>query len=171
MSELFRKAEIINSSNGNPSLRAPTYLICYSASLIKDLINDHQSLMESYHAAADAYEKKDFNKLKKHLAKLKESLTGHFLKKNRKLFPYLHDYYQGDRKNEITLHSFKKELANFGNFAFSHLRKYTLFVASFDEEFSNEFDALGDALMARIEAEQSLLYPMYLPVENTVAVE
>ena len=171
MSELFKKTVVFNSANGNAAIAPPSNGIRFSGSLIADLENDHRLIIESYLAAVDAFESGESTQIKKHLEKLKQLLTGHLLKENRKLYPYLDNYYQGEQEKSRLVNQFKDELRSFGNLVFSLLRKYTLLPAAFDSVFKKELDAVGEALEARVEAEETRLFPLYLPVEKPVAVD
>ncbi|MCP4489462.1 MAG: hemerythrin domain-containing protein [Gammaproteobacteria bacterium] len=145
---------------------APGSSIQYSPDLIRELEDDHKALVEMYQAAADALERRSRKDLVRSLAQLKDALTGHLLKENLKLYTYMNRCYHNNPEGADLIKSFNSDMAQIGKTVFTHLNTYTAPEAKFDLVFKKEFDAIGEALTRRIQAEEKQLYPLYMTPDN-----
>lgn len=163
---LFQKDSAKEVQAPPPQNSAPGSGIQFSNKLIGELEEDHQALLGLYQGAADAINKRNGKELKRYLIQLKDALTGHLLKENLKLYAYMNHCYQNDAECSDLIKRFRSDMTQIGKIVFGHLDKYTKPGVKFDMAFKKEFDAIGEALVRRIEAEEKQLYPLYMSPDN-----
>lgn len=166
MFKIFKKKEEDRPFNVAAGKTAPGSGIQYSPKLIKELEDDHKALVNLYKEAANAIERRDGAALRRNLGQLKDSLTGHLLKENLKLYAYMNHCYRNDAEGVDLIKGFRNDMTQIGKVVFNFLSKYTAPGAKFDLAFKKEFDAIGEALVRRIESEEKQLYPLYMSPEN-----
>jgi hypothetical protein len=138
----------------------PGTQLSYDPTLITKLTADHRELIDLYKGCAAAYGKSD-KKLAKELAQFKRKLTSHLLVENLRFYTYMKYLLKSDSDNTVLMRHFQTEMGEIGKVVFAFLDRYTQPGAVYDIEFKAEFDQIGAALVARIEAEENDLYTLY----------
>ena len=140
---------------------APGTSITYDPNLIDHFLKDHRNLIDLFTDASEAYSKQDFASLQDNLRKFQETLTSHLLSENVRFYTYMKYLLKSDSEKSELLGTFQSEMTQIGKVVFAHLNKYSQPNSVYDRAFKTEFDEIGAALVRRIEAEESRLYPLY----------
>ncbi|MBK6742437.1 MAG: hemerythrin domain-containing protein [Hydrogenophilales bacterium] len=100
------------------------------------------------------------------LAQFGDALRGHILKENIRLYVYLKHSLQGDEDSTAIVHQFSREMHHIGLAVTDFLTRYTGDRNWDDAQwsvFERDLKEVGAVLTRRIETEESILYPLYLP--------
>ncbi|MDD3447675.1 MAG: hemerythrin domain-containing protein [Gammaproteobacteria bacterium] len=148
-----------------PGATAPGTEIRYHPELIGQLIDDHHKLLEIHGGIRDLFSAGDYRAVSRRLDEFRVALQGHLLTENVRLYIYLERCLAGDEVNYDLIRGFRREMDGIGRTAMNFLRKYE--AIGVDRElataFSNDLDAVGAVLVERIQREESVLYPLYMP--------
>lgn len=146
---------------------APGTEIYYSPELIAGFLDDHQQLLKLFGELNETYVAKKYKKLPGMLAEFGTMLRGHLLTENIKLYIYLQRVLANDPENAALIQGFRTEMNGIS-------KTVTAFLKHYGEEdwgdqrkasFGKELEAIGGVLVKRIETEESMLYPLYMPPE------
>jgi len=142
---------------------APGTGIRHDPRLITSLLEDHRLLLEVYGAIDNARRFNDLLGVQTKLDQFRMMLQDHLLKENVRLYVYLEHALRGDPASHQLMHEFRHEMDDIGRVVVGFLGKYRQIGAhpELAAEFSRDFAAIGEALVARIRREESTLYPMY----------
>ncbi|MBU0594025.1 MAG: hemerythrin domain-containing protein [Pseudomonadota bacterium] len=157
-------------SNATPSqaVAAGTQLH-YDPNLVPNLVSDHHALLGIFGEIAAAMEQKNMPRTKEKLGEFGDALRGHLLKENVRFYVYLQHSLEGDTENAAIMHEFRKEMQHIGKAVADFLHKYTA-EGEWDEgmwqSFQQEVGGIGKVLTKRIETEENILYPLYLPQQE-----
>lgn len=145
---------------------APGTEIRYSPTLIEELQQDHQQLLGVYMAIKASFDDGDYVAVSEKLNEFRTGLQGHLLTENVRLYIYLDRMLGRDEMNAELIHNFRREMDGIGKVALNFLKKYDMI--GVDKElapaFAKDFAAIGAVLTERIKKEESVLYPLYMPV-------
>ncbi len=134
----------------------------YNEGLIPQLINDHKKLVDEFTKISKAAQSKKYKTLKQYLKAFKVNLEIHNYSEKIQLYTYLKNYYDD---NEIVgfIEDMAKSAEDIYKDVFAFLKKYE--AIEFNDQylglFKTELNAIGQVLQARIEVEESELYPLY----------
>lgn len=167
---LFNKKDESGQSLENEDLQAggiaPGTNIRFDPKLVSELKADHGQLISLFQEIVRATDQHDSELLIKHLGKFGNTLRGHILKENVRFYVYLKSSLQSDESSLAIMHEFSLEMQQIGRAVTDFLHKYTS-VAQWDEAqwavFDRDLNAVGKVLTKRIETEENMLYPLYLP--------
>lgn len=149
---------------------APGTTIQYDPGLIKKLKGDHQTLLRLYGEVATALENNEFDKVRGLLQQFKHGLQEHLLLENIRLYIYLTHHFADDDTTSEIVSDFRREMGGIGRTVMDFLRRYTESPISNDNAtaFREEFEAIGKALVSRVEREENSLYTLYIASESQV---
>ena len=112
-----------------------------------------------------AFEGGDYEEVAKKLVHFRSSLQAHLLTENVRLYIYLSHRLANDEINSELIHEFRREMDAIARVAMNFLKKYD--TIGVDKElagaFAKDFATIGQVLTERIEKEERVLYPLYLP--------
>lgn len=149
-----------------PSARtAPGTEIHYHPDLIDQLKNDHQDLLGIFGGIKSSFEAGDYGKTAKTLADFRSALQGHLLTENVRLYIYLERCLSNDEMNYDLMRELRREMDGIGRTAMGFLKKYETIGIDKDlaASFAKDLDTIGSVLVQRINKEESVLYPLYMP--------
>ncbi len=143
---------------------APGTTITYDPHLIEKLKSDHKTLLSMYGTVAEAAAKGEVSRIDSLLRGFKVALQDHLLLENIRLYVYLTHHLADDDTNSEIINDFRREMSRIGRTVMDFLRRYTDNPIPGTEvnEFRHELELIGEVLTARIEREESSLYPLYL---------
>lgn len=144
---------------------APGTQIHFNAELIPQLKKDHQDLLELYGKIKESFEQADYKAVTHQLNTLRQALQGHLLTENVRLYIYLDRSMANDELNADLVRGFRREMDGIARVAMAFLKKYEMIGvdAELAKLFAADFAELGKVLVERIEREENVLYPLYLP--------
>ena len=126
---------------------------------------DHKSLLALYGQISQAFNEKRYGDVSAMLEKLKSARNAHLLTENVRLYIYLDRSLAHDPTNSDLIRSFRKKMDDIAKVALGFLKKYE--AIGVDEQlarhFAADFATIGSVLTQRIEREESVLYPLYMP--------
>jgi hypothetical protein len=141
----------------------------YDPGLVPSLVSDHQALLGIFGEIAAAMEQKNVTRTKDKLGEFGDALRGHLLKENVRFYVYLQHSLERDKENAAIMHEFRKEMQHIGKAVADFLHKYTA-EGEWDEKmwqsFQQEVGGIGKVLTKRIQTEENILYPLYLPPQE-----
>lgn len=144
---------------------APGTEIRFQPELVPQLKTDHQNLIGIYLDIKTAFEGGDYEEVAKKLVHFRSSLQAHLLTENVRLYIYLSHSLANDEINSELIHEFRREMDAIARVAMNFLKKYD--TIGVDKElagaFAKDFATIGQVLTERIEKEERVLYPLYLP--------
>lgn len=139
--------------------------IQYDPALIGRLTGEHKELLSLYDQVAKAVAANHIAKVPSLLGEFKVSLMEHLLQENVKLYAYLKTNLATNEQNSEIINEFQHEMGKIGRTVMGFLRTYTetpLTPENLDE-FKKQFEAIGAALVSRIQREEQTLYTLYMP--------
>jgi regulator of sigma D len=147
---------------------APGTEIRYSPDLVDSLKADHQKLLSLYGEIKADFENKDYPIVAEKLEHFKSELQGHLLTENVRLYIYLDRSLASDPTNSELIRGFRREMDNIAKVAMGFINKYSAIGVDEDlaSHFGKDFATIGKVLGERIQKEESILYPLYMPNYN-----
>lgn len=142
---------------------APGTNIRFDPGLIKQLEAEHKALLELYGEIKSDFDARDYKTVGDKLKTLRRALQEHLLAENVKLYIYLSYSFKGDPSRFELIRGFRKEMDGIAKTAMGFLKKYSDIGvdASLAPGFKKDFATIGEVLGARIQKEESTLYPLY----------
>ena len=137
----------------------------YRPGLVPELEHDHVALRQQFEALAGFHREGDQDRALDALRRFTSSLRAHLLKENLHLYVYLKHALSRDVESAALMHSMRREMQDIGR-ALNH------FVSSYTSEpwnqgtrerFTRDIEQIGEVLLRRIEEEERVLYPLYMP--------
>ena len=161
---LFKKKEK-QVSTPDMSAAPASKGITYDDQLIGQFHAEHQALLKLFTLIKDSAERQDFAKVQKHLKKFTSVLRGHLLTENVKLYVYLSRSLANDPANKDIMMNFRQEMMQIGRAVNQFVTRYEQdnWNAEMKAHFLDELLGIGEVLVRRIEQEESVLYPLYMP--------
>ena len=153
----------------SPQGVAPGTGVHYDPNLVPGLIADHHALVAIFGEVGKAMGQKNSALLQEKLGDFGDALRGHLLTENIKFYVYLQHSLEGDTENANIMHEFRKEMQHIGKAVADFLHKYTgaaKWDGSIWQNFETDVAAIGKVLTKRIQTEENVLYPLYLPPEE-----
>ena len=144
-----------------------TTQVSYNENLITNLQDDHQNLLHMYIAMHEQIQNKNYDAVVESLNQFKEAFNLHLMQENVKFYAYFDQNFAEESKEYITIKSYRKEMNQIAYAVVKFLKKWaTTEELNADSEalFLEEYDAIADALVKRIESEEAELYVLYRAV-------
>ena len=148
---------------------APGTNLHYDPDLVPNLVADHQVLLGIFGEIGAAMNQKNMSLVKQKLGEFGDTLRGHLLKENIRFYVYLQHSLDGEPDNAAIMHDFRKEMQHIGKAVADFLHKYTAagdWSEAMWQDFQQEVGGIGTVLVKRIQTEENILYPLYLPVQD-----
>lgn len=144
---------------------APGTEIRYHPELIEQLQSDHRKLLGIYGEIQQAFDAGDYALVSQKLDAFRSGLQGHLLTENVRLYIYLDRCLASDETNSDLIRGFRREMDGIAKVAMNFLKKYE--AIGVDKElagaFAKDFATIGQVLGERIQKEEQVLYPLYMP--------
>jgi regulator of sigma D len=160
----FRKKKKVTVSKGT----APGTQIHYHSDLVPELHEDHQQLLKLFGEIDKANQKRDHARLSRLIDEFGVLLRGHLLTENVKLYVYLQHTLANDPDNSALMQGFRTEMHSISKVVTKFLRQYSK--GEWNDQrharFAKELNRIGEVLVKRIETEEQVLYPLYMPPES-----
>ncbi len=165
MFKFFTKNTHKTAQNPQTNHVAPGTQIHYMPDLVNNLHADHKILINHFGEIKAAFGSGKFNKVEEKLKTFKHLLTDHLLTENVRLYIYLGHEFAQDEVTSDLVKEFKREMNQISKVVMAFLTKYeTIGVdKGLAESFGKELNAIGKALVERIQREENTLYPLYMP--------
>lgn len=148
---------------------APGTQLHYDPNLVPNLVADHQVLQGIFGEIVAASNQKNTALVKEKLGDFGDMLRGHLLKENIRFYVYLQHSLESDPDNAAIMHDFRKEMQHIGKAVADFLHKYTAdgnWSEAMWQDFQQEVGGIGKVLVKRIQTEENVLYPLYLPAQD-----
>lgn len=171
MFNLFKKkgeAETKTAAAATPATEyntAPGTQIRYHPDLVDQLMTDHQKLLGIYGEIQAAFQAGNYPLVSQKLDEFRSGLQGHLLTENVRLYIYLDRCLAGDETNSELIRGFRREMDAIAKVAMNFLKKYEAIGVDQDlaAAFAKDFATIGQVLTERIQKEEQVLYPLYMP--------
>lgn len=147
---------------------APGTGIRFSPGLTDEFIQEHKRFFTLHSTILSAHERGDLAAIPPLLSEFEAILTGHFLTERVRLYAYMDAYFSTDRKTHEMLREYRTEMDRIGDSVMVLIRKYRNIDSdvSLRQEFGDDFQELGKVLTERMQREEAILYPLYMPVST-----
>lgn len=147
---------------------APNTQIHYHPELVDQLHQDHQQLLEQFGQIKALAEEGAYDRLPDALREFGDMLRGHLLTENVKLYVYLQHVLTNDPENAELMQGFRTEMRGISKAVTRFLEHYSVddWGEGRKKQFLGELEEIGKVLVKRIETEEKILYPLYLPPED-----
>lgn len=144
---------------------APGTQIHYIHDLVENLHGDQKVLLDVFGKIKTAFEAGKYHKVEEHLKTFRHLLTDHLLTENVRLYIYLSHEFAQDEVTSDLVKEFKREMNQIAKVVMAFLTKYeTIGVdKGLAESFNKDLNAIGQALVERMQREEHTLYPLYMP--------
>lgn len=140
-----------------------TSTIQHDARLVRDLMQDHVSLVEHFTGLLPLLRDGDVKGFRAQLASFKTEFQGHIIKENVKFYVYLEQSLAGDDTNIELMRDFRREMNAISRAVVQFCNKYAearVDIATI-RQFELESGDIAQALLSRIEREERDLYSLY----------
>ena len=137
--------------------------IQFYPSLISHLEMDHQHLLDLYTNIGSTLELKEFQLMSGQLNKFKDDFKAHLDTENIKFYGFLEQSLKGQNEQFTSLRRFRKEMRTIERTVIKFLDHWMEFGIDSNsyQDFKDQYETIGAALIKRIESEEKELYSMY----------
>ncbi len=137
----------------------------YDPAFIGRLVEEHRNLLALFGSIKTAHELGDAVALKRALQQFLLALNMHLAMENSGFYAYLRAHLMKNTAEHMIMNTFWDEMQDIGKAATGFLRKYIYSELTPDTlaTFGAELNAIGAALVTRIQHEEEALYPLYQP--------
>jgi hemerythrin-like domain-containing protein len=158
----------VYSERSLPNTAAPSANISYKSGLVTELQTDHKELLKLFTALVLAHRSGDFDGAVAHLKRFTYALRAHLLKENLHLYIYLKHALREDQESSDLMSSMRVEMGRIGRALNEFVTRYTSspWDPAARERLRGELDKIAEILTRRIQQEEEVLYPMYLPPDS-----
>lgn len=139
--------------------------VTYDSGLIQSLEKDHEMLVEIFGKIwSQGYEKSDFDAVCFHLSDFKALFQSHLLRENVKFYVYLEQALRKDSHSLSIVKEFRKDMNDIANAVIGFCKKYDKpeYTEVAHEAFKADYQAIGQALVRRVQLEERDLYSLYV---------
>ncbi len=145
--------------------------ITYDEKLISQFTGEHQELLSLFGDMVEAAEAENWAKVQKTLKVFTTILRGHLLTENLKLYVYLTNNLKSDPESLSIIREFRQEMMQIGRAVNQFVTHYGAlkWTEGMKTEFLPELHGIGEVLVKRIQHEEQVLYPLYLPEQSYAA--
>jgi regulator of sigma D len=153
--------QLIQSNTTERDITDPS--IPFYPKLIDHLEMDHQHLLLLYTDINSSLEQKKYALIPGQLHIFKNDLKAHLDTENIKFYGYLEQRLKDQSEEFISLRRFRKEMRAIERTVIKFLDHWIEYGVQADSlnEFKTEYNAIGAALIKRIESEEKELYTLY----------
>lgn len=139
--------------------------IQYDTELVPTLKSDHNRIIHLYGSIGLKLNNRKFYELQDELLVFKTHLQGHLLVENVRFYNYLEQKLADDPLNYELMRDFRREMNHIAQAVVNYVKKYRScrFTDSVVEEFTKEYQKVGQLLQERVNREESGLYVLYTP--------
>ena len=134
----------------------------YDSKLIKKFLLDHKELVKDIGNIQHAVETSDAKKAKQLLNQFKVKIVGHFMEEDIRLYWYLKKYYNDESSIISTVKMFEESIKGIQKDVIAFLEHYEREDVMFDADFHQKFKNIVSKLDARLQAEETSLYTLYI---------
>lgn len=142
----------------------------YSMSLIPQLKSEHKKLVEIYVGIQSLFESKKYQQVVEQLLYFKEEFSLHLIEENVKFYAYLESNLEPESVQLQTIKTYRKDMNQIAHVVVKFLKKWTA-QSSLNpvtaDDFLQEYESIGAALVQRITDEEQHLYTLYHPLSFT----
>ncbi len=165
--------ETESSQQEKEQIVLPGTQLFFDALLIKNLKDDHQTLLSLYGEMAQALSDNDHKTLVGLFTKFSAELRSHLLTENLKLYIYLSHAMVADTESLAIITDLRSEMQQIGRVVNNFLIRYSELPWSEEQvhSFPSEFEKIGEVLVDRIKREEATLYPLYMHPDAYLKVE
>ena len=153
------------ASGGAVAQRLKDVDLYYQPSLVPQLEHDHVVLRQQFEALASCHRDGDHDRSLDALRTFTASLRVHLLKENLHLYVYLKHALNRDAESAALMHSMRREMQEIGRSLNHFVTSYTStpWNQAVRDRFSSDIAQIGEILTRRIDDEERILYPLYMP--------
>jgi len=146
-----------------PQPQAPGTRIGYDPLLLDQLRRDHRKLLDLFAVTQALLSSRDYAGVQRKLGEFRVTLQDHLLTANTKLYIYVSRQLADDPVYSALVNTVRRDMLDNSRQIMEFLRTYS--GMRLDDQtgqmFQTELMAIGEALMQRIEREESSLFPLY----------
>ena len=137
--------------------------IAYYPQLIQHLEMDHQQLLSLYMSIGEAVALKQYSHVAVKLNTFRQDFQAHLDAENIKFYGYLEQSLKDQSQEFASLRRFRKEMRTIERTVLKFLDHWIDMGVDANSavEFKTQYDAIGAALVKRIESEEEELYTLY----------
>lgn len=145
---------------------APGTRISFNPELVPQLKADHQKLLAIFGSISQAFNAEDLEETVQHLEIFRGAIQNHLLTENVRFYIYLEHALLEDPQSHALVHEFRHEMDGIGKAVLAFLGKYRQMSTqpNLAASFGGDLSLIGQVLVERIQREEEILYPLYLPV-------
>lgn len=140
--------------------------IAYYPNLVEEFKEEHAQLFSLYTEIVKNYEENQVDRVSSNLKEFKQVLVDHLMRENILLYIFLKYLYVENIEHKNYAYKMQKEMTTIGNSVFDFIKRATSDSFEYNSEFKSELDAIGAALIERVELEESSLYSLYVHPEK-----
>jgi regulator of sigma D len=142
--------------------------VLYNPQLVPGLKSEHKQMLNVYTTILAAVDRQDFAKVSQQLHNLDTLLRSHLLKEHIELYVYLEYLLTKGTQAFAEVHRLRLEMERISSDVTGFLNIYqTVPVnAATAKKFKQDFESIGTVLDKRILREETVLYPLYKPMEG-----
>lgn len=148
---------------------APGTHIRFDPSLIPGLVADHKTLLALYTGIKHAALQRNAAQVTEKLGEFSDELRGHLLKENVRLYVYLQHSLANDPENAAIMSDLRLEMQQIGKAVGDFIKRYSgpeTWRGNVWGQFDADLGNIGKVLVRRIETEERILYPLYMPPDS-----
>jgi regulator of sigma D len=138
----------------------------FNPDLISKLKKDHQELLVVFARIVEASENSQFSEISKNLRELKIAFNGHIVHEETKFYGYLENLFKPAKHatERKIARDLRNEMRGISKAVTDFCEKWitTTVAAESHKDFDGELEAIGEALVTRINLEESTLYTLYV---------
>jgi regulator of sigma D len=146
-----------------PQPQAPGTRIGYDPLLLDQLRRDHRKMLDLFAVTQALLITHDYAGVQRKLGEFRVMLQDHMLTANTKLYIYVSRQLSEDAVYSSLINTVRRELLDNSRQIMEFLRTYSAMRLDDNsaQMFQTELISIGEALMQRIEREESSLFPLY----------
>ncbi len=140
--------------------------VSYDERLIENLESDHEMLVDIFSKIwRDGYEASNYKALSNLLSEFKTLFQSHLLKENVKFYAYLEQSMKDDSHSLGVVREFRKDMNDIANAVITFCKTYDKpeYTKVNQDSFKEDYQAIGQALVRRVQLEERDLYSLYAP--------
>jgi regulator of sigma D len=146
-----------------PQPQAPGTRIGYDPLLLDQLRRDHRKLLDLFAVTQALLSSRDYAGVQRKLGEFRVMLQDHLLTANTKLYIYVSRQLADDPVYSALVNTVRRDMLDNSRQIMEFLRTYSAIRLDDNsgQMFQTELLSIGEALMQRIEREESSLFPLY----------
>lgn len=137
--------------------------IVYRKNLVDNLKHDHQNLLSLYGVILKSANELKYTEIIQNLEEFKLNFSTHLQAENVKLYVFLEQHLKNEDEEFKKMRKYRREMRDIesavnkflNSWIESGVTQHTV------AEFKQQLKSIGEALVKRIESEETSLYPMY----------